>query len=784
MALNTKITPGLPPLIWSSINDAFSQVNLNFQEIAASIGSESLVNFTALQSSISPATTNTFTLGTSVDSWKRLHVSEYANIAGSEQNGLWAGTAQIKGINGTIDLPTNSTVNGNLIIDPFKTTFKTINVQGVEEIVAGSFTDTLNLIPGDGITLGVSSETNSITVVNNGVVELLGSTYLTVDQLTPGRFTLTNSGVTNFSNTTVLPSSRPTGAGIHVDNATGTVRITNTGVISVVSTTSALTITTETETGVVSITNNAPDRDAFGFIQVSDQPTIAAGGVLSTLTVAEGYGIVVTTDALLQTLTVSLDQSAGAIDLRASIFADDSTLLVNAVDGNIPAENLIGIFTGTVIGNVTGNLTGNVIGNTIGTHDGDVTGSIFADDSTMLVDGVSGKIVGDIETARLRTSETSIALGQNAGLLSQSGSAVAIGSVAGLTNQGASAIGIGFGAGGNNQGISAVAIGAYAGSINQGAYSIAIGDNAGLSNQPANSIVINGSGSPVSNAAAGLYVRPIREVTGPQTVYYNPVTYEVTWGPVPSGGTGGSTSDYTFSVAGDDSTQRVISNGETLQFVGASGITTTTDGEGKVTITAPTLATVATSGSYTDLINQPVIPSIYEFKVAGDDSTQRVISSGETLKFVGVSGITTTSDAEGQITISAAGVSGLSSRSTTAGSTGSIADAATANVTVVGFKGYILYKIQTSAAAWVRLYTSVAARTADSARLENEDPLPGAGVIAEVISTGAETILITPGTIGFNDESSPTTDIAMVVTNKSGGAADITVTLTIVKVEE
>lgn len=127
--------------------------------------------------------------------------------------------------------------------------------------------------------------------------------------------------------------------------------------------------------------------------------------------------------------------------------------------------------------------------------------------------------------------------------------------------------------------------------------------------------------------------------------------------------------------------------------------------------------------------------------------------------------------------------SGLASRSTASGSTGSIANAATANVTITGFKGYLLYKIQTSAAAWVRLYTSVAARTADSSRLENEDPLPGAGVIAEIISTSAETMLITPGTIGFNDESSPNTNIELSVTNKSGSTADITVTLTIVKVE-
>jgi hypothetical protein len=358
MALNTKITPGLPPLIWSSVQDAFAQVNLNFQEISATIGGD-LVDFTALQSSMTPATTNTYTLGTSVDSWKRLHVTEYSTVPGSELNGLWAGTAQIKGISGTIDLPLNSTVNGNLIIDPIKTTFKTINVEGVGEIVANSFTDTLNLIPGDGITIGVTSNSDSIEFINTGVIDLTGTTYLGVTEPTPGRFTLTNTGVTNLTNTTSLPSGRVTGSGIHVDSSTGSIKITNTGILSVESSSPvSLSVTTDLATGVVSINNLAPDRDAFAFVQVSGQTTISAGGITSVLTVAEGYGIKLTTSDP-RTLTISLDQTAGAIDLRASIFADDSTLLVNAVDGNIPAENLIGTFTGTVIGNVTGNLTGN-----------------------------------------------------------------------------------------------------------------------------------------------------------------------------------------------------------------------------------------------------------------------------------------------------------------------------------------------------------------------------------------------------------------------------------------
>jgi len=43
---------------------------------------------------------------------------------------------------------------------------------------------------------------------------------------------------------------------------------------------------------------------------------------------------------------------------------------------------------------ITGNLTGNVVGSTTGYHSGDTKGSVFGDDSTKLVDAVEGKFYG------------------------------------------------------------------------------------------------------------------------------------------------------------------------------------------------------------------------------------------------------------------------------------------------------------------------------------------------------------------------------------------------------
>ena len=49
-----------------------------------------------------------------------------------------------------------------------------------------------------------------------------------------------------------------------------------------------------------------------------------------------------------------------------------------------------------------------------------------------------------------------------------------------------------------------------------------------------------------------------------------------------------------------------------------------------------------------------VFKDLFEFNVAGDDSTQRTIHSGESVKFIGSGTVTTASDAEGNITISGA----------------------------------------------------------------------------------------------------------------------------------
>ena len=134
------------------------------------------------------------------------------------------------------------------------------------------------------------------------------------------------------------------------------------------------------------------------------------------------------------------------------------------------------------------------------------------------------------------------------------------------------------------------------------------------------------------------------------------------------------------------------------------------------------------------------------------------------------------------------GGSGLDTRGTTSAATGSIAQTASANITIsTRGKSFSLLKVAISAPAWVVLYIDSASRSSDSSRTEGTDPAPGAGVLTEVSTTtsGASTFLMSPAVLGWNNDGTPAAQIYAKVTNKrsSSGSNAITVTLTTVGLE-
>ena len=124
-----------------------------------------------------------------------------------------------------------------------------------------------------------------------------------------------------------------------------------------------------------------------------------------------------------------------------------------------------------------------------------------------------------------------------------------------------------------------------------------------------------------------------------------------------------------------------------------------------------------------------------------------------------------------------------SSRTTAAFTTTNLADLASGNISITASKAYALLKIQTSHAAWVTLYTDSTSRSTDANRNITTDPLPGSGVIAEVLLSDGGVQKITPGLIGYNDDATPSTTVYAKVQNRSGSAAAITVTIHYIALE-
>ena len=492
MAFNSNITPGRPPLLWSDVQEAFVKVNENFDILVATIGDGSgltPIDFSSLDTDVTPTTDNLRSLGDITRKWKSVYTGEHTLI--DPTNGVWLGNAQIKGLGFTVNLPENSTIGGDpltgvgtsLIIDPNKTFFKEIQVDNNLSVVATSFGDTVNLLSGSGIGLTVSSGADSIEIDNTGILSVSAGAGISVATVS-GASTVTNAGVRSLQSTTSLPIGRSTGAGINISGTTGdNLRITNTGVISVTGG-FGITVSIDSGTGEYQVTNAAPAVNSFAIVQVDGDVAnrLVADAVSDTLNINSGY----------------------AISISENIFTDTLTIGVN------PAH--------------------------------DIKGSVFGDDSSILVDAVSNFIYGNVSATTLRTADVRISLGAGAGSAT-SGTAIAIGNLAGATNQNATGLGIGFraaftdqgsagvaigvDAGNTSQGASAVAIGNQAGETTQGANAIAIGRQAGETNQPAGSIVINASGSALNGSAAGFFVDPIRSTNNGRPLMYDTATKEL-----------------------------------------------------------------------------------------------------------------------------------------------------------------------------------------------------------------------------------------------------------------
>ena len=137
----------------------------------------------------------------------------------------------------------------------------------------------------------------------------------------------------------------------------------------------------------------------------------------------------------------------------------------------------------------------------------------------------------------------------------------------------------------------------------------------------------------------------------------------------------------------------------------------------------------------------------------------------------------------GVATVTSSGGS-LQARTIVSGATTSIPSMGIGHTDIIGFKAYGLMKVGLSTAGWIRLYTDSTSRTNDSGRSVGEDPSVGSGVIAEVVTTGISTQqLISPFTVGGNMDEPATTKIYASIKNLSDSTQSISANLTILQLE-
>ena len=280
------------------------------------------------------------------------------------------------------------------------------------------------------------------------------------------------------------------------------------------------------------------------------------------------------------------------------------------------------------------------------------------------------------------------------------------------------------------------------------------------------------------------------------------------------GGGGGGT---TYDLLGTSTTSNnaiirlrdALNNDDDIEITGSNGTSVTWDGaNNKITLssTAPVQPDWDATSGLGQILNKPSIPSAYTLPIATAGAIGG-IRVGANLSIDPSTGVLDanpgsytlpTADAttlggikvgsglsiDGNGVLTATGGSTVPQIQDLSGTTSSLADDASAELNITGYKAYSLFKITTDAGAWVRVYVDDASRDADTTRSEGQDPSPGSGVIAEVRTSGAESILISPGIMGFNNDNPRTDNIYLAVTNRSGAATTITVTLTALQIGE
>jgi hypothetical protein len=337
------INPGSAPIIWSTIDEAFSAINNNFTSLVATIGDYGVtpIDFTSLSTNVGPSVDGEYSLGSPGKRWRDLH------LLGSS---IYIGDAVINSTGTAVNLPAGTTVGGNIIDSEY---FKEIAVSGQSNVIADpGGSDTLTLVASTGVGITTDASADSITFTNTGVTNAVAGAGISVNSAT-GSVTITNAGVV----------TAVAGAGITVSAASGNVTISNSGIISIVTDPgSGISLDTSVP-NTVRITNSAPasSLQAFKTIAVSGQDSVVADSSADTLTLVAGTGITLTTNATADSITITNSTTSSsqltnglylvALQANGSIDIDNGFTLNRSTELGIVSAVAIDTVVYTAVGN-------------------------------------------------------------------------------------------------------------------------------------------------------------------------------------------------------------------------------------------------------------------------------------------------------------------------------------------------------------------------------------------------------------------------------------------------
>ena len=789
-----------------TLKTAGIKINANFSELYSSV-------FT-----LPPQTNNTgkalITDGSKA-SWQPITITNGVLTTGSYPNPSWITSLDYSKItNGpsqyVLPIATMSTLGG-VKVDG---TTITINA-GVISAAVGSGTPTLTVTTnaaGDN-SLSYSNGTFSFTpylLTSSKISTALG--YVPIGSNSLSVTTASPSGVGSLSYNTGVFTFTPPATVTSITGNAGTATALQTartingtsfnGTANIVVTAAAGTLTGTTLNSTV-VNSNLTSVGSLSSLNVTGNATIT-GNLTVTGT---------TTTTSTSTLTVTNKTIIVSSGSTSSALSDGSGLVVNgpvtpasilytasnsSFVSNIPI--VASTFTGNLVGNVTGNVTGNVSGNA-----GTVT--------TI----TSGQVTSALGYTPIQTSSLSVttAAASNSGSLSyDNGTGTftftppVIPTIPTYTVTTASASGSGsLSLTGSTFTFTPPNLSGYLTSLTSGQIITALGFT------PIQVTSLSVTTNTASGAGSLSYSGGVFSFTPPNLSSYltgitsSQVTTALGFTPiqatslsVTTGGASGngslsySNGVFTFNppnlsgyLTGITSSQVTTALGFTpynssnpnnyISGINSSSVTTalgfTPIQLSSLSVTSAQASTIASSLTYT---NGVFTYTAYNLPTASQNTLGGVKVDGTTITISnGV--ISSTGGGSG---------SALQSRATAVVNAGTLAASgagATLGATVAAAKGYALYSIQTTAGAWVTVYTSSTAYSNDSSRSITTDPTPGSGIVAESITTTATTTYFTPAVYGYNAESPANTNMYLKIVNNSGSSQAITVTLTYLKLE-